>query len=351
MYILTCGDRALRDLKLTRLIQRNIATCEMDANPLEVATDMQKLGKSCVVLVEDQVPLGIATDKEMVRVFAEYYREESQRQLSMKDVATSPIISIYEDTSLMDALVLMESRGVRYLPVVAKGGQLQGLVTYDALSSERQQAIAGQLEAIEQEVQVQAQELSRAREQLRVLSLEDYQLNIANRRAMEQDMADMYEAALRYKRPYSVALVDIDNLRGFNRNHGHEAGDILLKTIADFLVGSLRKTDRLYRYDGGRFFLLMKETREIGVSTLLQRLLQGVSILEIQHENTSCGTVTVSIGAACMDGEGVFADFWHDPISRADQALQKAKAAGGNQYMLSGNNKESVSRQDNRSAA
>jgi diguanylate cyclase (GGDEF)-like protein len=326
----------LLDIELRTLIRHDVATCSMQAEPLDVAKSMQEHGGTCVVLVEDNRPLGIVTGNDLVRVFAGFYCEESTRQLVVKDLASSPVITATAQTSLLDALKVMESRGIHHLPVTDASGRLNGIVSYRDLVVERQNMIAGHLHSIEQEVQQQSIQLVQAREQLQTLSREDHQFSIPNRRAMEQDLDSVHDIALRYNRPYSVALIDVDLLRKYNEVYGHESGDCSLRVIVDYLNNSLRKTDRLYRFSGGRFLLLLKETLETGACILVQRLQAGINALNIPHQDNPTGHMTVSVGLACAGAESPLADSWHDAFARADAALHRAREKGRNHCVISG---------------
>lgn len=316
------------DTELRRFIHRDVATCTMDAQPVDVAAFMQEHGNSCVLLVEDNRPLGIITGSDMVRVFAGFYREESPRQLAVKDLASSPVITATARTSLLDALKVMESRGIHHLPVTDEKGCLIGVVAYRDLVVERQNMIAAHIRSIEQDVQQQSLELVQARAQLQILSMQDHQLNIPNRRAMEQDLDTVHDLVLRYRRPYSIALIDIDRLRAFNEVYGYQAGNRSLQMVADYLSHGLRKTDRLYRYSGGRFLLLLRETLGSGADKLLQRLQNGIEALDIAHDDNPAGRLTVSVGLVCVGAEGPPSDSWHDALARADSVLQRSRATG-----------------------
>ncbi|MDX1518646.1 MAG: GGDEF domain-containing protein [Gammaproteobacteria bacterium] len=128
--------------------------------------------------------------------------------------------------------------------------------------------------------------------------------------------------------------MDVDYLNKYNDRYGHEAGDRVLQAVVNYIKDTIRKTDRMYRYGGEEFLLLMPETPARGANTLAQRLLTGIEGLEIRHEDSPIGRVTASMGIATMVGNGPEEDRDH-LISRADIALYQAKENGRNLCIIS----------------
>lgn len=141
-----------------------------------------------------------------------------------------------------------------------------------------------------------------------------------NRRAMEEEMLIALNAHQRSSRPVALALLDLDHFKAVNDRHGHEVGDRVLRDFVRLVQQSTRATDRLFRYGGEEFVLLMEHTDEIALArafaNLRRRLREG---LRVDGE-----PVTVSAGGAVLrHGEG--RDAW---LARADAALYRAKQAG-----------------------
>jgi diguanylate cyclase (GGDEF)-like protein len=192
--------------------------------------------------------------------------------------------------------------------------------------------IGRQTEILEREVAHRTQELREANKKLHDLSMEDALLGIGNRRAMEIDLEFTHETARRYQRPYAVVLLDVDHFKLYNDYYGHIAGDEALKQIATFLKNSIRKSDRIYRYGGEEILILLFETLPDGAQALGQRLIDGLSELEISHETQPLKVVTLSGGISGPD-EAAADESWHDVVQRADCALLGAKAGGRNRIV------------------
>jgi diguanylate cyclase (GGDEF)-like protein len=119
-------------------------------------------------------------------------------------------------------------------------------------------------------------------------------------------------------------LIDFDYFKSINDRYGHLAGDEVLKTVATFLVGEMRRYDLLFRFGGEEFLFLFPATALDQAEELLDRLRQGIRGLDIMVSAGSALRVTVSAGLALLDAESEALDVVH----LADRALMNAKLAG-----------------------
>lgn len=140
--------------------------------------------------------------------------------------------------------------------------------------------------------------------------------------------------ALRYHRPLSVAMLDLDHFKAVNDRYGHLAGDALLKRIATTIAGQIRSTDLLGRYGGEEFLLVMPETGlegALGVAEKVRALIEGsplsVDGLEPMHVTLTIGVSSLEISE--LEGLGTLPSV-RDLIERADTRLYEAKRAGRN---------------------
>jgi len=152
---------------------------------------------------------------------------------------------------------------------------------------------------------------------------------VGTRRVLEKVLKAEHARAVRYSRPFSLAIVDIDNFKKINDSSGHGAGDSALQQLAAIMHKSTRKTDVIARYGGDEFVLLMPETKLNDAVEMLERLrteAQSISIPNIS-------SVTVSCGVAEWNGSP--ADTADLILKHADAALYQAKHAGRNQVISS----------------
>ena len=115
------------------MARREVITARPDDSVRDVANLMQYYNVGCVVVVQDDRPVGIVTDRDLaLRVLAET-ADEKIPQLLISEVMTRPPQAILEEESVSKAVELMRNAGARRLPVVDRRGRLRGLVTLDDL--------------------------------------------------------------------------------------------------------------------------------------------------------------------------------------------------------------------------
>jgi diguanylate cyclase (GGDEF)-like protein len=162
---------------------------------------------------------------------------------------------------------------------------------------------------------------------LEELSLTDSMTRVANRRAFDERLEDAFEHARRYERPLSLVLIDVDYFKSINDTHGHDAGDRVLRIVADVLADSSRHSDFVARIGGEEFAVLLPETALFEAMQFGEKLRCNIAIAQ-----TATGSITVSIGVANMPHSRIAtrADLFH----AADQALYRAKANGRNRVEM-----------------
>jgi diguanylate cyclase (GGDEF)-like protein len=154
------------------------------------------------------------------------------------------------------------------------------------------------------------------------LAAEDSLTGLYNRRKINELIQREIERSERYKKSFSVIMMDIDNFKQVNDRHGHLAGDQLLKMLAQILLDSIRHTDEVGRWGGEEFIVLCPETNMNGASSLANKIHQRLD----SSVFNDYGKQTASFGVACFK-EG---DTLDSIIGHADEALYAAKNAGRN---------------------
>lgn len=139
------------------------------------------------------------------------------------------------------------------------------------------------------------------------------------------------ERVARYRRPLSVALVDLDSFKQVNDLHGHLVGDLMLQRVTDTFASSLRRTDASGRYGGEEFLLVFAETEPEGALGVCEVLRRKVETLAIETDQGATVGVTASIGVASIPAAAPLPVPGLEELLRsADRALYAAKRAGGN---------------------
>lgn len=165
-----------------------------------------------------------------------------------------------------------------------------------------------------------ASRTDRQRRQLEALASMDPLTGAGNRRSMERDLDHATRDTEPSRLPCAVVILDLDHFKRVNDHHGHEAGDRVLIDFVGILRANLRRGDRLYRYGGEEFVVLLNDTDIQGLNAVVRKLRAQVR----QHLLSPTGRVTVSMGVAIwQQGED-----WSGMLGRADAALFMAKRNG-----------------------
>ncbi|MEO6196296.1 MAG: diguanylate cyclase [Thermoanaerobaculia bacterium] len=154
---------------------------------------------------------------------------------------------------------------------------------------------------------------------------------LLRREAILEQLDRELERALRYGRPLTVAMADLDHFKAINDRHGHLAGDSLLRRMAQVIAGGLRGTDWIGRYGGEEFLLVLPETGMEGAAAVAEKIRRSVQGTLVPLEDGTPARATVSIGLASLDGAaGQGKILGRDLIAAADRSLYEAKHAGRN---------------------
>ncbi len=321
------------DIVVSSLMTADVTSTTANANLADVIQSMIDYSYSCMVVVENNMPIGIITERDIVRLMGLFISEKPQCPVLVADVMSVPVATVNGETTLFEALVISSAQKIRHLPVVTASGQLVGLVTQSDLAKALFSIYEKQHDIIEHSVTQRTQELLQANEQLKSLSLVDALTGLGNRRAMEVDLEHTHSQALRYNRSYSVALFDVDHFKLYNDCYGHKAGDDALRRVSEHLLKSIRTCDRLYRYGGEEILLIMPETTLYGALILADRTLAGLAEQNIPHEKSSYHCVTLSCGVASQVEVNGY-DSWENLVDLADRGLYASKNNGRNRATI-----------------
>lgn len=153
--------------------------------------------------------------------------------------------------------------------------------------------------------------------------------SLPNRRAFDRALDHERVRYERYRHPVALLVVDVDHFKAVNDTHGHEAGDAVLRAVADCLRGGLREIDTIARFGGEEFVILMPETALPAAAEVAERLRESVEADRVEWHGTRV-PVRVSIGvSSCPAAVAEPADL----VRSADAALYQAKAGGRNRVV------------------
>ena len=169
-------------------------------------------------------------------------------------------------------------------------------------------------------------------ERLQELSFTDNLTGLANQRYFVKRLGEEILRASRYARELALIIFDLDDLKYVNDNHGHLAGDAVLRQLGGVLRGTTRTIDVVARYGGDEFCVIMPEADKQTCLGFMERLQGIIAETEFHVEDTQNALrCTISLGAAIYPGH---ADNSRDLIHVADIALLKAKEGGRNRFLI-----------------
>jgi len=214
---------------------------------------------------------------------------------------------------------------------LAAHGETQGFMFVECGTAEVL-ALAEERTALVQEL-VELASLSIAslnlRAKLEGQSIRDGLTGLFNRHFMESALERELHRAARQGTPLAVMMLDVDHFKVLNDTFGHEAGDVVLREVADSFRRALRDEDIICRYGGEEFVVIMPDATEETAVRRAEMIRKVVSEIRMHFRGELLGSVTVGIAMypdAGKDGGNL--------IRLADGALYRAKHAGRNQVML-----------------
>ena len=161
---------------------------------------------------------------------------------------------------------------------------------------------------------------------LNELAVTDPLTGAFNRRHLQQEVKRAFVTWQRYERPATLLLIDVDYFKRVNDEFGHEVGDRALCAIVDMIKDRLRIMDRVFRYGGEEFVVLLMETDESHAIHVAEELRSQIEQARILPR----GSLTVSIGVCdVLQADNI--DHWQN---QCDRALYQAKAEGRNRVVI-----------------
>jgi diguanylate cyclase len=186
---------------------------------------------------------------------------------------------------------------------------------------EREQQHQSTLRGLQEQVHGLMHELEQARHENSIDPLTE----LFNRRAFENHLKSTVELNLLFKHSAVMILLDIDHFKAINDNYGHQAGDEVLKIVAERLVSVCkRRGDFVARYGGEEFAVIMRDTNLREAVGIARKIIHAVKNEPVTLIDDNRILMTVSLGVSELKG-GETAEQW---LMRTDELLYKAKHTG-----------------------
>ena len=193
---------------------------------------------------------------------------------------------------------------------------------------QKKQAESQQINNLSGQVETLREELEKTRDETR----RDPLTGIFNRRALDEYLTSLIDDNRLRRKSFSVLMLDIDNFKAVNDNHGHLVGDQVINAMAGACVDVLREDDFVARFGGEEFVAVMPGASRRAAAKRADKLCRAVANTRFSlpaEDREDYLTLTVSIGVTDFRA----GDTRVQLIERADQALYQAKEAGKNQVM------------------
>jgi two-component system cell cycle response regulator len=186
------------------------------------------------------------------------------------------------------------------------------------------------IKMLQDEVAAKNEELAGKNEQLAEMATTDALTGVFNRRHLDQTLDEMFEHSTRLHEPLALAMFDVDHFKRVNDRYGHQAGDVVLADFAQLLKHLARDIDRIGRYGGEEFMVLLPGTVLDAGVTFARRVRQEVEAHQFDYDGGSL-ICTISVGVAGWPHPRIQAR--QQLVKAADDALYIAKSLGRNRVV------------------
>src|SRR6185312_6482127 len=186
------------------------------------------------------------------------------------------------------------------------------------------------IKRLQEQLEEREKDLMEANERLKHMSMTDALTGLDNRRHLEERLTEMFEHAKRLNEPFSCVMCDLDKFKSVNDTYGHQAGDAVLRQLAQLLREQAREIDRVGRYGGEEFMLILPGASADAAVTFAERVRKAVA----GRTFSFAGAVirrTMSCGVAAWPHPGI--PDTAALVRAADDALYAAKAQGRNRVV------------------
>ncbi len=160
----------------------------------------------------------------------------------------------------------------------------------------------------------------------------DQMTGLKNHAYFQSKLREERDKAKKRNSTLAILFTDVDHFKKFNDTHGHQAGDLVLKAVANVINRSIRKSDIAARYGGEEFCVIMPGSNQKSAMEAAERIRSGIEKIKLEYQNKKL-EITTSVGVAFFDAN-VDAKKNSLLIERADKALYVCKKSGRNKVIL-----------------
>ncbi len=314
----------------------SLGEAALDAGELNAGTFRAELQAFRKALASDPPPkaLGAAATKclqvchEYFARFQAYLAERDVEFGETIDVLRAALAKVTGDAEGVNAALDENSRKFKRLTAVDNIRLLRrqlsrAVVDLETVVAEKKRQekaqhakLANQIAELESRVEASMAE-----------ALKDELTSVANRRGFDQTIKRWVTNATATKQPFVLAMVDLDDFKRINDEHGHSVGDRILQVAARSLKNGIRATDYIARYGGEEFVVLLRGIGDTFGQQRMEEILSKIAAARYEYHGVG-REVVVSFTASCGVTEFVPGESYDALIKRADDALYEAKGIG-----------------------
>lgn len=250
-----------------------------------------------------------------------------------KSILTAPLIdTMHNDTIGILQLINKKENG-EYIPFTHEDQEFISLSSYFIVLSiinvkNNIEDIKHYNLELEEKIQLRTKELLETQLKLQEQAHTDPLTSLYNRRHFLEINESLFSISKRGNNPLSLLIIDIDDFKNINDTYGHQTGDLVIKTLANIFINTIRKSDIAIRYGGEEFLILLTNTNLENGHIIAEKLRNNVENTTINNENSSDLKFTISLGLSTVKKED---NNINAAIANADKALYIAKRSGKNQ--------------------
>lgn len=242
---------------------------------------------------------------------------------------TTEVVVMTGYASLDSSLEALHRNVFDFLPKPLDFDQLERTLRNAARKSELARENRRLLSELSQKAVELEEEVRKIRAELEEVTIRDELTGLFNYRYLMAILGQEISRSLRYCRPLSLAMLDLDHFKRINDTLGHSAGNETLAKVASVLVKGTRKTDTVCRYGGEEFTILFPETNKENAQLVLSRVLERIKQERIPAEGSRILTLSAGL-ASCPDDAGKEEAL----IEIADRAMYSAKRKGRDRLVV-----------------
>jgi diguanylate cyclase (GGDEF)-like protein len=305
------------------LLTYSIKKTDISTKASKVAHMMNHALYDCVIVEEDDKPVGIVTTKDMIHLLGQ--NKDFEKPIS--SYMTTPLETVKSDTTIKEALEYIQKRKFKRLIVTNDSGEIIGQISQKEIIAkvyskwaENMRDNDSQLREINKFLQARANKYEE-------MSFVDSLTGIFNRAKFEEILENEIYRIKRYKsETFSLIFFDIDHFKNINDTYGHLEGDNALKKVAQLVQSNIRTVDTVARWGGEEFVIIMPVTSAKGALQATQKLRKMISETDFE----GIGKITCSFGISEFNHN----DDTQSLIFRADKAMYSAKENGRNRVEI-----------------